>query len=69
MQCDIIQCQGKCEEVDDTVCNDIDLAGFATKGGSKVSSTSQNEDGMFLAASTVFVLDPSEASRKNICYR
>jgi hypothetical protein len=60
VQCDIIQCNGKCDDVEDSVCADIDLAGFV-KGGNRVSSTPQNEDGMFLAASSVFVLDPADA--------
>lgn len=52
IQCDIIQCSGKCEE--DLKCTD-DTSSYV-KGGRALGQT---EDGLLLAATTVFVLDPS----------
>lgn len=60
LQCDIVQCNGGCKDED--ICNEIGLAGFV-KGGRALG---QNEDGMMLAATTVFVLDPSEAPCKTL---
>jgi len=51
LQCDIIQCNGKCP--DDEKCN----GDSSVKGGRALGQT---EDGLLLAATTVFVLDPSE---------
>lgn len=56
LQCDVVQCTGKCPE--DDSCSSIALASF-TKGGSR--SVGETEDGMLLAATTVFVLDPADA--------
>lgn len=52
IQCDIIQCSGKCQE--DEKCTD-DLSSYV-KGGRALG---QSEEGLLLAATTVFVLDPS----------
>ena len=51
LQCDIIVCNGKCS--DDEKCNGEP----SVKGGRALGQT---EDGLLLAATTVFVLDPSE---------
>lgn len=53
LQCDIIQCNGKCP--DDEKCTG-DTSTYV-KGG---RSLGQVEDGLLLAATTVFVLDPSD---------
>ncbi|XP_034137699.1 uncharacterized protein LOC117589668 isoform X2 [Drosophila guanche] len=58
LQCDVIQCYGRCVEIDD--CNDVALAGF-TKGGNTPRKFGPNEEGSSLAGTTVFVLDPAEA--------
>ncbi|XP_068156194.1 uncharacterized protein [Drosophila tropicalis] len=60
LQCDVIQCYGRCVEFDD--CNDVALAGF-TKGGNGNGprKLGPNEEGSSLAGTTVFVLDPAEA--------
>lgn len=60
LQCDIVQCNGGCKDED--ICTEIGLAGFV-KGGRALG---QNEDGMMLAATTVFVLDPAEAPCKRL---
>lgn len=53
LQCDIIECNGKCSE--DEKCNG-DSAAY-TKGGRALG---QSDEGLLLAATTVFVLDPSD---------
>jgi hypothetical protein len=53
LQCDIILCNGKC--VDDEKCSG-DSSSYV-KGGRALG---QVEDGLLLAATTVFVLDPSD---------
>lgn len=53
LQCDIIQCNGKCP--DDEKCNG-ESASYV-KGGRALGQT---DDGLLLAATTVFVLDPSD---------
>ncbi|XP_017144939.1 uncharacterized protein LOC108157405 isoform X3 [Drosophila miranda] len=58
LQCDVIQCYGRCVEIDD--CNDVALAGF-TKGSNGPRKFGPNEEGSSLAGTTVFVLDPAEA--------
>lgn len=60
LQCDVVQCSGGC--ADDEVCPGDTLTASINKGGRALGSKS--EDGMLLAATTVFVLDPSEAPRK-----
>lgn len=63
LQCDVIQCNGRC--IDDEDCSQIALAGAGgfTKGsgGRKVGP---NEEGSSLAGTTVFVVDPEKAPRK-----
>lgn len=56
MQCDIVQCKGKCSNEDP--CTSI--ASF-TKGGKNGNEVT---DGMGLAATTVYVLDPADAPCK-----
>ncbi|XP_020810960.1 uncharacterized protein LOC110186235 isoform X2 [Drosophila serrata] len=58
LQCDVIQCYGRCVEIDD--CNDVALAGFG-KGTNGPRKFGPNEEGSSLAGTTVFVLDPNEA--------
>lgn len=53
IQCDIIQCSGKC--ADDEKCNG-DSASYVKEG----RALGQANEGLLLAATTVFVLDPSE---------
>lgn len=53
IQCDIIQCNGKC--ADDMKCTE-DSSSYV-KGGRALGQT---DEGLLLAATTVFVLDPSE---------
>ncbi|CAO1429499.1 unnamed protein product [Diamesa tonsa] len=54
IQCDIVQCNGKC--VDDETC---DVASASFVKGSK--SLGNPDDGLLLAATTVFVLEPADA--------
>lgn len=56
LQCDVQQCNGGCAE---EVCPGDTLTASLNKGGRK-----SDPDSMLLAATTVFVLDPSEAPRK-----
>lgn len=59
IQCNVAQCQGGCAEEfcpGDVATASIDKNGF--RPGNKI------EDGSTLAATTVFVLDPSDADRK-----
>jgi hypothetical protein len=60
IQCDIIQCNGKC--ADDEKCNG-DSSSYV-KGGRALGQT---EEGLLLAATTVFVLDPSEVRAAPLC--
>lgn len=53
IQCDIIECSGKC--VEEEKCNGESLS--FVKGGRALG---QAEEGLLLAATTVFVLDPSD---------
>ncbi|XP_033241707.1 uncharacterized protein [Drosophila pseudoobscura] len=64
LQCDVIQCYGRCVEIDD--CNDVALAGF-TKGSNGPRKFGPNEEGSSLAGTTVFVLDPAEARFSSSC--
>ncbi|XP_017144937.2 uncharacterized protein LOC108157405 isoform X2 [Drosophila miranda] len=64
LQCDVIQCYGRCVEIDD--CNDVALAGF-TKGSNGPRKFGPNEEGSSLAGTTVFVLDPAEARFSQSC--
>ncbi|XP_037940972.1 uncharacterized protein LOC119673927 [Teleopsis dalmanni] len=58
IQCDVIQCYGRCLEED---CNEVAIAGagFTKGGGRKVGP---NEEGTSVAGTTVYVLEPAEAS-------
>ncbi|XP_049303318.1 uncharacterized protein LOC105224589 isoform X2 [Bactrocera dorsalis] len=60
LQCDVIQCYGRC--MDDEDCKQIALAGAGAVGFSKGGNAKlgPNEEGS-LAGTTVFVLDPSQA--------
>lgn len=58
LQCDVIQCYGRCVEIDD--CNQVIQAGFI-KGNSGPRKFGPNEEGSSIAGTTVFVLDPAEA--------
>lgn len=60
IQCDIIQCNGKC--TDEQKCTG-DSSGHV-KGGRALG---QVEEGLLLAATTVFVLDPSQVIVASIC--
>lgn len=55
IQCDIVQCNGKCP-VEDKCDGDS-----FTKNGRNLGQT---EDGLLLAATTVYVLDPADAPCK-----
>ena len=57
IQCDIVQCNGKCP-VEDKCEGD---SSSYTKNGRNLG---QSEEGILLAATTVFVLDPSDAPCK-----
>ncbi|XP_067619040.1 uncharacterized protein [Eurosta solidaginis] len=59
LQCDVIQCYGRC--VDDEDCKQIALAGAGgvSKGGNR--KLGPNEEGSSLAGTTVYVLDPANA--------
>ncbi|CAD6993370.1 unnamed protein product [Ceratitis capitata] len=59
LQCDVIQCYGRC--MDDEDCKQIALAGAGgvSKGGNR--KLGANEEGSSLAGTTVFVLDPAKA--------
>ncbi|XP_053946778.1 uncharacterized protein LOC128855684 isoform X2 [Anastrepha ludens] len=59
LQCDVIQCYGRC--MDDEDCKQIALAGAGgvSKGGNR--KLGPNEEGSSLAGTTVFVLDPAKA--------
>lgn len=57
LQCDVIQCNGKC--VDDDLCSNT-----STKRGQALSQRQFAGDGTLLAATTVFVLDPADAPCK-----
>lgn len=52
LQCDVIQCNGRCV-------NDVDCSKDV---GALVKS--RTDENMLLAATTVFVLDPADAPRK-----
>lgn len=60
LQCDIQQCNGGCAE--ESCPGDTFIATF-NKGGRALGGKAES-DGMLLAATTVFVLDPSEAPRE-----
>ncbi|XP_058838249.1 uncharacterized protein LOC131693959 [Topomyia yanbarensis] len=55
-QCDVIQCNGLCPELDDHVCSK-DSAQYLKSA----RALGQTDQGMLFAATTVFVLDPIEA--------
>lgn len=55
-QCDVIQCNGLCPDIDDSMC--LEDAASSTKSGRALG---QPDEGMLLAATTVFVLDPIDA--------
>ncbi|XP_036324162.1 uncharacterized protein LOC118737632 isoform X2 [Rhagoletis pomonella] len=59
LQCDVIQCYGRC--MDDEDCKQIALAGAGgvSKGGNR--KLAPNEEGSSIAGTTVFVLDPAKA--------
>lgn len=58
-QCDVDQCNGLCPDIDDSTCAQDSSA--YTKSGRQLGQT---DEGMLLAATTVFVLDPIDAKRK-----
>lgn len=62
LQCDVIQCYGRCVEIDD--CSQVALAGFTKGNGNGPRKFGPNEEGSSIAGTTVFVLDPAEARRK-----
>lgn len=53
LQCDVIQCAGGCK-------TEMDCTGSSTSKGSR--ALGESNEGMLLAATTVFVLDPSSPS-------
>lgn len=55
-QCDVDQCNGLCPDIDDSMCSQ-DPSTY-TKSGRALGQT---DEGMLLAATTVFVLDPIDA--------
>ncbi|XP_064546025.1 uncharacterized protein LOC135433720 isoform X1 [Drosophila montana] len=59
LQCDVIQCYGRCVEIDD--CSEVALAGFTKGNGNGPRKFGPNEEGSSIAGTTVFVLDPAEA--------
>ncbi|XP_065372545.1 uncharacterized protein LOC135964280 isoform X1 [Calliphora vicina] len=63
LQCDVIQCFGRC--IDEEDCTQVSIAGAGYVKGSSVGpprKTYPNEEGQSIAGTTVFVLDPAEAS-------
>lgn len=62
LQCDVVQCYGRCVEIDD--CSQVALAGFTKGSGNGPRKFGPNEEGSSIAGTTVFVLDPAEARRK-----
>lgn len=61
LQCDVIQCFGRC--IDEEDCNQVAIAGAGYTKGSNgpPRKTYPNEEGSSIAGTTVFVLDPAEA--------
>lgn len=60
IQCDIIQCNGKC--ADEEICT-----GDASSYVKGARALGQTDEGLLLAATTVFVLDPSEVHLAPLC--
>ncbi|XP_049532251.1 uncharacterized protein LOC125949332 isoform X2 [Anopheles darlingi] len=56
-QCDVVQCNGRCPELDDAICSSGDGAAVLKTA----RALGQVDDGMQLAATTVFVTDPAIA--------
>uniref|UniRef100_A0A1A9WJQ4 ZP domain-containing protein n=1 Tax=Glossina brevipalpis TaxID=37001 RepID=A0A1A9WJQ4_9MUSC len=63
LQCDVIQCNGRCVEDED--CSQVALAGAGgggfTKGSGLGRKVGPNEEGSTIAGTTVFVVDPDKA--------
>ncbi|TMW47453.1 hypothetical protein DOY81_007471 [Sarcophaga bullata] len=61
LQCDVIQCFGRC--IDEEDCKQLAIAGAGYTKGSigPPRKTYPNEEGSSIAGTTVFVLDPAEA--------
>ncbi|XP_041764256.1 uncharacterized protein LOC121589403 isoform X2 [Anopheles merus] len=55
-QCDVVQCNGRCPELDEAICT-----GDANAFVKSARALGQMDDGMLLAATTVFVIDPAFA--------
>uniref|UniRef100_A0A182NL86 ZP domain-containing protein n=1 Tax=Anopheles dirus TaxID=7168 RepID=A0A182NL86_9DIPT len=55
-QCDVVQCNGRCPELDESICT-----GDANAFVKSARALGQVDDGMLLAATTVFVIDPAFA--------
>ncbi|XP_055615236.1 uncharacterized protein LOC129761534 [Toxorhynchites rutilus septentrionalis] len=56
IQCDVVQCNGLCPVIEDSAC--LEDASVATNSGRTLG---QAEEGILLAASTIFILDPIDA--------
>lgn len=60
LQCNIIQCAGKCLEEDD--CSSIAVAGVGFTRSFPDHKIGSNEESAGLAGTTVYVIDPEKAS-------
>lgn len=61
-QCDIEQCNGKCVDVDESTCLRGALERYSDD--TKTRAQGQTQNGLMLAASTVYVIDPALAPCK-----
>lgn len=60
LQCNIIQCAGKCSEEDD--CTSVAVAGAGFTRSLPEHKIGSNEESAGLAGTTVYVIDPEKAS-------
>lgn len=56
-QCDVVQCNGLCPDIEEKMCSE-DASSASIKSSRALGQT---DEGMLLAATTVFVLDPIDA--------
>lgn len=63
-QCDVVQCNGRCPELDDAICSSSSSSSDASAFLKTARALGQVDDGMQLAATTVFVTDPAIAPGK-----
>lgn len=62
LQCDIEQCTGRCPNVDDNSCKTATSERYIQE--EKQRALGQPQNGLMLAASSVFVIDPDQAPCK-----